>query len=97
MDPATGDLWCSTNERDSLGDDLRAGLRHRCRVKEGGFYGWPWYYLGNHGDPRLAGERPDLAGKAIVPDVLVQAHSASLEMCFTGGQRSGGVSGRVPW
>ena len=51
-------------------------------VKEGGYYGWPWYYLGNHEDPRKAGERPDLAGKAIVPDVLLQAHSASLEMTF---------------
>ena len=48
------------------------------RVKEGGFYGWPWYYLGNHEDPRHAGERPDLAGKAIVPDVLFQSHSAPL-------------------
>jgi hypothetical protein len=51
-------------------------------VQEGGFYGWPWYYLGNHEDPRHAGERPDLAGQAIVPDVLLQAHSASLEMVF---------------
>jgi len=51
-------------------------------VKEGGFYGWPWYYLGNHEDPRHAGERTDLAGQAIIPDVLLQAHSASLEMTF---------------
>jgi hypothetical protein len=52
------------------------------RVKEGGFYGWPWYYMGSFEDPRHAGERPDLAGKAIVPDVLEQAHSASLQMTF---------------
>jgi hypothetical protein len=52
------------------------------RVKEAGFYGWPWYYMGNFEDPRHAGERPDLAGKAIVPDVLEQAHSASLQMTF---------------
>jgi glucose/arabinose dehydrogenase len=80
VNPETGDLWSSTNERDALGDDLVPD--YITRVKEGGYYGWPWYYLGNHEDPRHAGERPDLAGKAIVPDVLLQAHSASLEMCF---------------
>jgi glucose/arabinose dehydrogenase len=80
INPATGDLWSSTNERDGLGDDLVPD--YITRVREGGFYGWPWYYIGNHEEPRHAGERPDLAGKAIVPDVLLQAHSASLEMCF---------------
>jgi glucose/arabinose dehydrogenase len=80
VDPETGDLWSSTNERDSLGDDLVPD--YITRVKEGGFYGWPWYYLGNHEDPRHAGERSDLAGQAIVPDVLLQSHSASLEMVF---------------
>ena len=76
----TGDLWVSTNERDALGDDLVPD--YITRLKEGGYYGWPWYYMGNHEDPRHAGERPDLAGQAIVPDVPVQAHSASLEMTF---------------
>ncbi len=80
VNPDTGDLWVSTNERDGLGDDLVPD--YITRVKEGGYYGWPWYYTGNHEDPRHAGERPDLAGKAIVPDVLEQAHSASLEMTF---------------
>jgi glucose/arabinose dehydrogenase len=80
VNPETGDLWSSTNERDALGDDLVPD--YITRVKEGAFYGWPWYYLGNHEDPRLAGQRPDLAGKATVPDVLLQAHSASLGMCF---------------
>ena len=80
VNPDTGDLWVSTNERDGLGDDLVPD--YITRVKEGGYYGWPWYYLGNHEDPRHAGERPDLAGMAIVPDVLEQAHSASLEMTF---------------
>ena len=79
VDGTTGDLWTSTNERDGLGDDLVPD--YITRVKEGGFYGWPWYYLGRE-DPRHAGERPDLAGQAIVPDVLLQAHSASLEMAF---------------
>ena len=63
-----------------MGDDLVPD--YITRVKEGGFYGWPWYYLGNHEDPRHSGERPDLAGQAIVPDVLLQSHSASLEMVF---------------
>ena len=80
INPVTGELWSSTNERDGLGDDLVPD--YITSVKEGGYYGWPWYYLGNHEDPRHAGERPDLAGQAIVPDVPVQAHSASLEMCF---------------
>ncbi len=80
VNPTTGDLWTSVNERDGLGDDLVPD--YITRVKEGGYYGWPWYYLGNFEDPRKKGERPDLAGKAIVPDVLLQAHSASLEMCF---------------
>jgi glucose/arabinose dehydrogenase len=80
VNPETGDLWTSTNERDGLGDDLVPD--YITRVKEGGYYGWPWYYMGNHEDPRHAGERPDLAGQAIVPDVPVQAHSASLEMVF---------------
>jgi len=80
VDPSTGELWASTNERDGLGDDLAPD--YITRVHEGGFYGWPWYYLGNHEDPRHAGERPDLAGRVTVPDVPLQAHSASLEMVF---------------
>jgi glucose/arabinose dehydrogenase len=78
--PETGDLWVSTNERDSLGDNLVPD--YVTRVKEGGHYGWPWYYIGNHEDPRHAGERPDLADRVIVPDVLEQSHSASLQMTF---------------
>jgi glucose/arabinose dehydrogenase/cytochrome c2 len=80
VNPKTGDLWVSTNERDGLGDNLVPD--YVTRVTEGGFYGWPWYYMGNHEDPRHAGERPDLAGRAIVPDILEQSHSASLEMTF---------------
>ncbi|HWK47184.1 MAG TPA: sorbosone dehydrogenase family protein [Stellaceae bacterium] len=85
VQPATGDLWCSTNERDGLGDDLPPD--YITRVRDGGFYGWPWYYIGAHEDPHHKGERPDLAGKVTVPDVLLQPHSASLEMTFyNGGQ-----------
>lgn len=80
INPETGDLWVSTNERDGLGDNLVPD--YVTRVKEGGYYGWPWYYMGNHEDPRRKGERPDLAGKAIVPDVMLQSHSAPLEMTF---------------
>lgn len=80
VQPATGELWCSTNERDGLGDDLVPD--YISRVREGGFYGWPWYYMGNHEDPRHAGARPDLAGVAIAPDVPVQPHSASLQLTF---------------
>lgn len=81
--PATGDLWCSTNERDGMGDDLVPD--YVTRVRAGAWYGWPWYWLGNHEDGRLGGHRPDLAGKATVPDVLLQAHSASLGMTFREG------------
>jgi glucose/arabinose dehydrogenase len=78
-----GDLWCSTNERDAIGDDVPSD--YVTRVHEGAFYGWPWYYLGGHEDPRHAGERPDLKDKVTVPDVLLQAHSASLGLTFYNG------------
>lgn len=80
VNPANGDLWTSTNERDGLGDDLVPD--YVTSVKEGGYYGWPWYYLGKHEDPRHPGARPDLAGQATVPDVLLQAHSAALGIAF---------------
>ena len=80
IQPATGALWCTTNERDMLGDDLVPD--YSTRVREGGFYGWPWYYMGNHEDPRLKGQRPDLEGKVTVPDVPYQAHSAALNLVF---------------
>ena len=76
--PDTGDLYCSVNERDELGDNLPPD--YVTRVKRGGFYGWPWYYLGAHEDPRLKGIRPDLKDKITVPDALLQAHSAPLGM-----------------
>jgi glucose/arabinose dehydrogenase len=80
IQPASGVPWCSTNERDGLGDDLVPD--YVTRVKEGGFYGWPWFYIGAHSDPRLAGARPDLKDKVTVPDVLLQPHSASLGLAF---------------
>lgn len=80
VQPATGDLWCTVNERDMLGDDLVPD--YTTRVKRGAFYGWPWYYIGNNEDPRLKGERPDLAGKVTVPDVLFTAHSGAVDLVF---------------
>jgi glucose/arabinose dehydrogenase/cytochrome c2 len=87
VQPGTGELWVSVNERDALGDDLVPD--YVTHVQEGGYYGWPWYYMGNHEDPRHAGERPDLAGLTITPDVPEQAHSASLEMTFYPADASG--------
>ena len=81
----TGQLWCSVNERDMLGDNLVPD--YITSVKEDGFYGWPWYYMGNHQDPRLPGKHPELANKVIVPDVLLQPHNASLEMTFYDGKQ----------
>ncbi|HEY7119795.1 MAG TPA: sorbosone dehydrogenase family protein [Tepidisphaeraceae bacterium] len=80
IEPRTGVLWGSVNERDTLGDDLVPD--YITHVQEGGFYGWPWYYIGNHPDPKHAGKHPELAAKVIVPDVLIQSHSASLCMAF---------------
>lgn len=80
VQPVTGALWCTTNERDGLGDDLVPD--YSTRVREGAFYGWPWYYMGAHEDPRLKGQRPDLRDKVQLPDVPFQAHSAPLCLTF---------------
>lgn len=85
VDPKDGTLWCSVNERDGLGDNLVPD--YITHVQEGGFYGWPWWYLGPHQDPRHAGKHPELRDKAIVPDVLLNPHNASLQLTFyTGSQ-----------
>jgi glucose/arabinose dehydrogenase len=81
--PATADVYCSTNERDGMGDNLVPD--YVTRVREGAFYGWPWFYIGGNEDPRHLGLRPDLKGKVTVPDVLIQAHSASLGLAFYDG------------
>jgi glucose/arabinose dehydrogenase len=85
IQPGTSTPWCSTNERDGLGDDLVPD--YVTRVKEGAFYGWPWFYIGDHEDPRYGNARSDLKGKITVPDVLVQAHSASMELTFYRGNQ----------
>jgi glucose/arabinose dehydrogenase len=83
--PTTGKLWASVNERDELGDDLVPD--YVTEVQDGGFYGWPWYYIGPNQDPRHEGKRPELKDQVIVPDVLLRSHSASLGMTFYTGDR----------
>jgi glucose/arabinose dehydrogenase len=85
IDPQTGELWCSVNERDALGDNLVPD--YITHVQEGGFYGWPWWYIGGHQDPRQKGKHPELKDLVIVPDVLLQPHNASLELTFYEGQQ----------
>ena len=80
VQPGTGALWCAVNERDGLGDDLPPD--YATHVAQGAFYGWPWYYLGDHQDPRHKDERADLANHITTPDVLIQAHSAPLGIAF---------------
>ena len=85
INPTTGELWCSTNERDMLGDNLVPD--YITHVEDGGFYGWPWFYMGGHWDPRQEGKHPELKNKVLTPDVLLQPHFASLEMTFYEGSQ----------
>ena len=85
--PDTGDLWTSVNERDALGDHLVPD--YITRVRDGGFYGWPWFYLGGNQDPRHQGKHAELRASVVVPDVLLQSHSASLGMSFYEGHGAG--------
>jgi len=78
--PANGELWTAVNERDELGDELVPD--YVTSVKRDGFYGWPYSYFGNIPDPRMKGERKDLVEKAIVPDIPVGPHTASLGLAF---------------
>jgi len=80
MQPGTDYLWCVVNERDHLGPELVPD--YMARMQDGGFYGWPWYYIGDHEDPALKGKRPDLKGHVRVPEVLFQAHSSALSVAF---------------
>lgn len=82
--PVTGQLWTAVNERDGLGDDLVPD--YVTSVREGGFYGWPYAYMGKNEDPRLAGKRPDLVARTIVPDVPVEPHAAALGLAFYTGK-----------
>ena len=82
--PKTGELWTAVNERDGLGDDLVPD--YVTSVKEGGFYGWPYSYIGSNEEPRRKGENPELVKKSIVPDVLLTSHSAALGILFYQGK-----------
>jgi glucose/arabinose dehydrogenase len=81
----SGRLWCSVNERDGLGDNLVPD--YITHVQDGGFYGWPWWYMGGHQDPRHKGKHPELKDKVITPDVPLQPHNASLEITFYRGEQ----------
>ena len=84
FEPATGAMWAAVNERDELGDELVPD--YITSVREGAFYGWPFSYYGQHEDPRLKGQRPDLVARAVVPDYAVGAHVAALGLTFYDGE-----------
>lgn len=84
IQPQTGILWAVVNERDGLGDD--GPFEYATRVREGTFFGWPWFYIGDRQDPRHPGARPDLRGKISLGDVMIQAHSAALQIAFHPGK-----------
>jgi glucose/arabinose dehydrogenase len=84
FEPNTGKLWATINERDELGDNLPPD--YFTSVQDGGFYGWPYAYIGPHPDPDNGSKRPDLVQKTITPDVLIQAHSAALGLAFNTGK-----------
>jgi glucose/arabinose dehydrogenase len=83
VQPNTGQLWCAVNERDESGDDVP--FEYATHINEGAFYGWPWFYIGGNEDPRHKGERTDLKERITVPDVLMEAHSAPLQIAFYNG------------
>jgi glucose/arabinose dehydrogenase len=85
FNPVNGELWTSVNERDLMGDNLPPD--YVTHVQEGKFYGWPYFYIGGHPDPRVKGEPPVAAGQVVVPDVLIQPHSAPLGIAFYTGQQ----------
>jgi glucose/arabinose dehydrogenase len=81
--PQSGALWTTVNERDEIGSDLVPD--YMTSLKDGGFYGWPYSYFGQHVDIRVKPQRPDLVAKALVPDYALGAHTASLGLAFYDG------------
>ena len=81
--PETGELWTVVNERDELGPNLVPD--YMTSVQDGGFYGWPWSYYGQHVDERVHPARPDLVATALVPDYALSSHVAALGLAFTNG------------
>ena len=93
VNPKTGELWCSVNERDGLGDNLVPD--YITHVQEGGFYGWPWWYMGGHQDPRHKGKHPELKDKVITPGRPIEPAQCVARNHFLRWQTiSGGISGR---
>ncbi len=82
--PGTNRLWAAVQERDRMGDNLPPD--YVTEIKDGGFYGWPYAYIGPNEDPRRKGERPDLVQKTLTPDVLIQTHDAILGLLFYQGK-----------
>jgi glucose/arabinose dehydrogenase len=85
IEPVTGEVWVSVNERDELGDNLPPDFF--TSIKDGGFYGWPYSYIGSNVDPRVQPQKPKLVAKAIIPDVLLGAHVAPLQFTFYTGKQ----------
>jgi glucose/arabinose dehydrogenase len=85
IEPVTGAVWTSVNERDELGDNLPPD--YFTSLKDGGFYGWPYSYIGDNVDPRVKPQRPELVARAIIPDVLLGAHVAPLQFAFYTGKQ----------
>lgn len=85
FDPKTKNLWTTVNERDGLGDNLVPD--YITHVERGGFYGWPWWYMGGHQDPRLIEKHPELKFRVITPDVLLQPHGAPVGFAFYDGKQ----------
>jgi glucose/arabinose dehydrogenase len=80
LQPGTDAIWVTVNERDTLGDDLVPD--YTTSIKDGGFYGWPYSYIGSNYDPEHQGKMPDLVKRAVIPDVLLPAHSAAVGIAF---------------
>ena len=85
LEPVSGAVWTTVNERDELGDDLPPD--YFTSLKDGGVYGWPYSYIGDNVDPRVKPQRPDLVARAIIPDVLLGAHVAPLQFAFYTGKQ----------
>jgi len=88
-EPHSGALWTVVNERDELGSDLVPD--YMTAVRDGGFYGWPYSYFGQHLDERVKPQRPELVASAIVPDYALGPHTASLGLAFSGGTSLPGI------
>ncbi|OLB89414.1 MAG: hypothetical protein AUI12_02140 [Acidobacteria bacterium 13_2_20CM_2_57_6] len=85
LEPMTGEVWTTVNERDRLGDDLPPD--YFTSLKDGGFYGWPYSYIGDNVDTRVKQEHPERVARAIIPDVLLGAHVAPIQFAFYTGKQ----------